>query len=875
MQPQVSGMLGHIMWEKPEHLTVTALARPIRVAYLIDLGDCPDAMLDAVFAEAYGRWGGRRTLIVPATTQGIDARYSDWLGYFDADILYSFVALEDAAVANIQEQYGPAHLILHRESSANPTLERSFRIELPITGLSSLSVLPMFRGRTWGFDGPPRGVKVLNTHFDRSASPFLEENFGFLSKTFSSGMIGRAHPDLFTCATLIMKESLDDQRLGKDPQATHLTSEANVLAALAAPGGPLTLAQLSDWFCPWLETGDSAGEAGTCVVVGDTPEDRLLFWNIYHRFRRPSFSEMAVLRIPSTSAANDQFMEQVSALIRHRGIRDKNNSKHISLRSCSLELDALKSVAMRLREGKRYLGVDVSRVEDHAVVVPRFRDPDRAVFHTGGVFSEPPAEGSSEFNGKRVPIPLVMPWHMKEGLPPTGLRGGQWMVDLTIDRFQDHGRYANQRDVWLLPRRLRLEQAISLERESERSFNREDPALRVMRGGKLSLAISTGVLRAAVTMPEDFDALRLGVCGDREWFPFDLDRKDAPTARRRFAYAELSDKGRYLIGVLGLFDTLSDTFGVLMDGFWREELQLLGGVPAEKANALREALIKKLRRRLGQPNGPLQFSTDEEIERLASEALRAGRMLGRERTYVPYHKLKQRWSAVAEAFLAAHPHSGDKDDDDYYRDEVRLSRSVQFLCQREVLFQGRDWRCRSCFNRNWISIEALTRTMTCSVCRREEPAPVGGDWQFRPNPFLIEAYRDHGTEALVWALWRLWGRSQRSFYFVPSLWLWLAYPEKTRGTQDVEVDAIAVVDGRVHLIEAKSASGLDGAQINKLVLAAERIRPNVVVVGCMDEGTVSLERAVAVLGESLPEGIDVEVMTFNSGQLDRSPLLPS
>ena len=31
--------------------------------------------------------------------------------------------------------------------------------------------------------------------------------------------------------------------------------------------------------------------------------------------------------------------------------------------------------------------------------------------------------------------------------------------------------------------------------------------------------------------------------------------------------------------------------------------------------------------------------------------------------------------------------------------------------------------------------------MTCAVCRREEPASISGDWQFRPNPFLIEAYR--------------------------------------------------------------------------------------------------------------------------------------
>jgi hypothetical protein len=863
-----------MMWE---HLTVTALARPLRIAYLVDVGDCPDSLLDAIFAEAYGRWGGRRTLIVPATAQGIDPRYADWLGYFDADIFYSFVALDDASVAHIHERYGPAHLLRHREFQRDPTQKPSFRIELPVTGLSSLSVLPVFCGRTWGFDGPPRDVKVLNKHWDGSASPFLEENFGFLSKTFTNGMTGRAHPDVFTCTSLITAKSLEDRREGKDPKATYLTSEADVLAALSAPRGPLTLAQFSNWFCPWLDTGDGIDEPGTSIVVGDTVADRLLFWNMHHRFSRPAFSEIAVLRIPHERAADDVFLDQVKVLIRHRGVRGHNNQNdHISLRSCSLAPEALEALAVRLRQGEHYLGVSVSRVADHAAVVPSFRNPDRVMYHTGGMFAEPPAEASAEFNGRRVPVPMVMPWHLKEGLPPPGLRNGQWMLDLTIDRFQDHGRYANQRDVWLLPRRLRLERAVSLDRETQRSFDREDPVLRVTQSGKLGLAVSTGVSRAAVTMPDDLDAIRMGVCCDREWLPFDRDREDAPIAQPRFAFAELSDKGRYLIGVLGLFDTLSDAFDVLMDGFWREELQRLGGVPAEKADTARAELIKRLRRRLKQFDGPLQFSTDEEIKRLASEALRAGRMLGRERTHVPYHKLKARWSAVAEAFLAAHPRVGQDDDDDHYRDEALLSRSVQFLCRREVLFQGRDWRCRSCFNRNWVGIEALTRTMTCAVCRREEPAPVGGDWQFRPNPFLIEAYRDHGTEALVWALWRLWKRWQRrSFYYAPSLRLWREYPKSTRGTADVEIDAIAVVDGRVHLVEAKSASGLDSGEIKQLVFAAEHIRPDVLVIACMDEPTDALDRACVKLREALPVGIAVEAMTFKSEQLDRTPLLPS
>lgn len=159
-----------MMWDKAEHLTVAALARPLRIAYLVDVGDCPDALLDAIFAEAYGRWGGRRTLIVPATAQGIDPRFAGWLGYFDADILYSFIALDDSSVAHVHERYGPAHLVKHCAHRSDPAGERSFRIELPVTGLSSLSVLPVFRSRTWGFDGPPRDVKAGGADIARATA---------------------------------------------------------------------------------------------------------------------------------------------------------------------------------------------------------------------------------------------------------------------------------------------------------------------------------------------------------------------------------------------------------------------------------------------------------------------------------------------------------------------------------------------------------------------------------------------------------------------------------------------------------------------------------------------------------------------------------
>jgi hypothetical protein len=860
--------------DKPHHLSVKAVARPLRVAYLIDVADCPNALLDAVFAEAYGRWGGRRTLIVPATCDGVDPRYADWLGFFDADVVYSFVSLSDDAVAAFHERYGPAHLTHHHEWRRDPKQERSFRIGLPLQGLSCLSVLPVFRGRAWGFEGPPRDVKVLDKHWGRIESPFLHENFGFLLSSFG-GQIGRAHPDYFTAMTLISKSSLEDRREGKDPSATHVISEAEVLSALASPGGPLTLVQLSEFFCPYLDPGDGMEVRGTALVVGDSVDDRLLFWNLHHRFARPSFSEITVLRIPPARLDEQGFIDQIRALLSRRGTRGHNgHNDHISLHSCSLGKEALDAIAAQLKQGKLYLGITVAAHKDHAAAVPRFRDPENVRFWNGGMMAEPQAQATAEFTGTRAPVPLVKPWHMTEVLPPAGMRSGRWMVDLAIERSNDHSRYVNKRDIWLLPRRLHVERAITIDGEREQDHGLADWALRTVRKGQVSLALDVSVRRAALVMPDDTEGVGAAICADYEWLPFDSHRKKAPTGRARFATYKISDKGRYLIGVLGLFGSVPIAFKVLCNAFWRDVLQQLGGVAAEKEKARADELITTLSKRLKQPKDSLSFTGQDQVERLAREAMRAGRMLGREVRQLDYGDLLAQWQAIAEEYLKAHPSAGSEDKDHQYRDPRWLDQSIQFVCAQGMLFQGYEWKCHDCYNRNWISIDALRREMACEVCRRTEPARVSGPWEFRANPFLIEAYRDHGTEPLVWAMAELAGRARNSFVFAPSLWLWKEYP-RSSSKPDVEIDAVAICDGTVYMVEAKSSGGLTANEMAQLQLAAEHIRPNVVLLASIDTGESSMRRAAENFKKKLPNGIDVEVLVMSPNKSDRSPLLPA
>src|SRR5262249_50106386 len=148
------------------------------------------------------------------TPDGIDPRYTEWLWYYDADIIYSFVPLNDQAVAAIHEKYGPAHLHHHSPIGAGKVDDRYSRIELPIPGLRSLSIVPALLTRSWGIRGRMSDVRIIDKFWDQSQSPFIKENFGFLADGYQP-LVVQNFPELFRTITLISEEALHTQYYAK------------------------------------------------------------------------------------------------------------------------------------------------------------------------------------------------------------------------------------------------------------------------------------------------------------------------------------------------------------------------------------------------------------------------------------------------------------------------------------------------------------------------------------------------------------------------------------------------------------------------------------------------------------------------------------
>lgn len=855
--------------EEGPWLSARVTARPVRIAYLIEIEQSPGELLDAIFDEAYSRWGGRRTLIVPSAKTGIDSRYEQWLKLYDPDIIYSYVALDDGAVQDINEKFCPAYLVPHRDRHLRSGDPPDYRPSLPFQALSSLSVVPAMIGRNWGPFERVSYLRILDKFFDRSESPFLRENFGFISSSYHNSLVAEAAPDVLKCATLILQSSLDSGYLRKSSIAEYFTDELQILAAMAKPSPLATLSELSDVLAPHLQT-DSYGDSQSLnLVVGDGADDRLLFWNGQHRYGHLLSREITSLRVSPSKCEDEKFLGALTELIRHRG-RMHQGHHNVLLSSCSLPVESLNGIASVVTSGG-LISVQVAAQRTHVSCIPRFREQEQFIGYSYGSITPPKTTTEATFQGNDVRIPSIMPWHLSEARPPAPIRNGRWMIDLSIDRLNDHSRFSNLTHHWVLPRRLRIQNAFNLSRNDSLS-DFSTNFVRTNRFGLLSLTASFDAEPATITVPEDIDAFRRALCTEREWEPFGRGRK-VPVSFNRYRYAEPSDKGRYLLAVLEHFSDVPTAFEFLMNGYWRDVFLHLGGISPERSRSLQEELKRTLKKRLSPNSAQLVISNEDHWDRLTRVALQFGRKVQKERRFVPYGFLKSKWELLVRRDSDGSSHLSEEDKE-YYLKDFHLDRSIQALCDAKVLFQGREWTCRKCFNKNWVSIEAITRTLVCEVCSDTRSAPVSGDWAFRINDFVLEAYRDHGAEPVIWTLWRLSERARSSFYFAPSLSLWDEYPEKGDARPIAEIDALAVVDGTLYLCEAKAGSRFGADQLQQLATICSRVRPDVLLVACMDENA-EIEQRVQNLAESIQATTRVEIIRFDPAALEEGSMLPS
>ena len=172
-----------IMWSTERNRKVELDERPVRVAYLVPI-DVDHLLLDVLFDEAMSRWGGRRTPIIRTDGSIIDRDDWGFLELWDADIIYSYVPINEYLRDRVAYLLCPSSIKIHETADDVPTYH-SLRPELTANYnyLLSMSVLPTFSKRATMRDiSLP---EILDRERWAIVPRDIEDSFGFVSNYLS------------------------------------------------------------------------------------------------------------------------------------------------------------------------------------------------------------------------------------------------------------------------------------------------------------------------------------------------------------------------------------------------------------------------------------------------------------------------------------------------------------------------------------------------------------------------------------------------------------------------------------------------------------------------------------------------------------------
>ncbi len=833
---------------KPDPV-ITTVARPFRVAFLIEDGDGVHDWLDAAFNDSFGRHGGRQSLVVPIFQGAIPTLYVDWLKAYDPDFVWIISANNEELAATVQRYCSPIHMHgVTRQLTAEDRRPPWLAMRNP--ALTALSWLPFLHVVSGAFRARPE--VILDCYPQWNDDGLITDNFGTLYHSFGRFPIHRELADIVKPIMLTPANAPED-RWRWQIKADEVTDGYAALGLLGRPGRLVTLGYLSNIQSQHLRVRSHRWTDSFCMVIGDSFADRVSCWNAGLLFDDATHQTYKTLRLPASVISNASRIERIQKFINENNRINRNGGGNgsVTVRSSSLTEEQLKAFVAQISGKGSWCSYEVKTIQSideccptapdrnqMSVWMSRQRDDDAAV--------QIPLRHRTE----SVPVPR--PFHLQHAnMAHPMCSEGQWIAQCLIDRTDDNGRFDNIRGVWWIPRRGQL-RWLFLPKTTE---------TRITANGQLAIAVHMKSDRIAITEPSD-EGLFHHILHRPDAYDYDDIRfVERPTSP--YSYSQISDKGRYLQGVVGMFGSINRAYDVLLHGFWRKQFARF----SRPADDQIPRIIQTLQKRFAPQANEYVFKTPEQWEKLARTFLSQAMNVRQPKHTVKLHALQEDWKLDLARAIDTDKNLHNERENILAEATKQVVRSLQTLCHEGVFHQGHSWSCQRCGYKNWTALEALRMTVECQVCRQPRQLPIDLDFDFRMNEFLATCLREHDTLSVIWALGKLSRQWDRELIFVPQTTLYRKYPEAQNNAADRELDLLCVLNGKLVFGEIKaSLSEIDQDEIDNLVALAQEYQPDIVVIGAMAGEQGKLNAKIEQVKSQLGGEVAIEGLLGQEGE---------
>lgn len=697
--------------ESKRSINVRYFNRPVKVAFIVPFVESKIThwILDGIFYEAYSRWGGAKSLIIPfEKDRFIFAQYLDWLEMYDADIVYSYVDLTPEQIYTINKKTLPIEMRLHEVYQSaerwQQFIPRWPHYFSPIRAISAINS-PYAKYQDWSNAIQPN--LYITQHYENDEHRFLPDNFG-VSQGGSGSNLGRQNifGTICYCA-----QDLPAYHYVGDERCHSLSDFMNNLAEKQVK----TFSKLSSIHAATISHPNEYEWANSFnLFVGHSLGDRLNFWNSRLLSENSDQHNFCALCISEEHFDDEGFLTSLGKFINAHNYKGVNNGpRSLRLRSLSIAKEKCEQIAQKLDK----------LTHSHVKVCGNFNSPalpsEKTLkgYYRGGVG----IVRSLKVYDRELRFVVDEVDHLKYLTPEIqDFKSGQCITDVHIENPKKNYSVAGGFNDWKLPRRLEATVAFTnnkakISRSGSISTIPSAPQQPLDRVGQYELTIS-------LVIPDEQDVLRCLVLDHFHRLRFDRDLRFQPGISRYYDL-ELSDKGKKHRGVISLFDGDVSQAGILANSYWRRIVR--SSIESDKVSFSLGKLISMI-----------NMYTPDSLAHIMNQMNLAD-------------------DRETRSYLISN-----------------LKDTIEYLVHQGVLIQEYRWRCSYCGNENGLTLDTIKLDNHCTICGNLHKTPIDMNWNYKVAPFITSALIEQNGLTVLWAVDHLINTFNRfQAFYLPEIML--------------------------------------------------------------------------------------------------------
>ncbi|WP_340680908.1 hypothetical protein [Paraglaciecola sp.] len=805
--------------ENKKSINVRYSNRPLKVAFIVPFADDKFSqwILDGIFYEAYTRWGGAKSLIIPFSNDDfISDRYLDWLGQYDADFVYSYVDLTVEQINIINSKSLPIEMIRHkihgnveRWQQFTPSWPYGFS---PIRAISAINS-PYAKYQDWSITNQPN--LYLTQYYENDEHRFLPDNFG-TSLGGDGFNLGRQH--IFGTICYCAQDLPAYKNVGNE----RCHSLAEFLGKLAQKQVK-TFSKLASIHATTINHPNDHEWANSFnLFVGDSVADRLHFWNsrlLSENNERHDFSALCISR---EHINEDNFLTSLGAFLNAHNFKGRGNGPNsLRIRSLSLAKEDCEQLAQQLQK-YTYSHIRVPDNFDSPALPSERASVGYYNVGPGVIRSLKVFERAHKFVVDEIE-------HFKYLTPELyDFKYGQCISSLYLEKPKENYEVIGGFNDWKLPRRL----------EATIAFTRN--RAKVSRNGSITVipdaqqqpfnGLAQHELTISLSIPDEEEVMRCLVLENIHRMRFEGDmRSQLVTAK--YYDLKLSDKGQKHRGVISLFGGELSHAGILTNSYWREIVRK--SIESDKASFS----LNKLTSMIDQKS----------LESLAhiTEQMRLADV------------------GVTKKYLKSN-----------------LNDTIEYLVHQGVLIQEYRWRCSYCGNENGLTLDTIKLDNNCTICNKLHKTPIDMEWKYKVAPFITSALIEQNGLTVLWAIDHLMDFYHRpQAFYLPEINLFKN--REGNQNNEIDLLAIIDGAFIVAEVKLSAASFVDNPdEVTAFIDEIQRLSPDIAFLICeqycqeptdINKYRVEFERVVVSIRQNVP---NVEVKVIVASEVDSFNSMP-